>query len=247
MLLWEGASLINGKPIVAIATVKSSNEKTGDMIQTWILPRDMAPHNAVKTGEDDSVCGDCPHRHYSGGACYVLPFQGPRSVWAAWQRGSYETDRHRRAFDKARGRKMVRLGAYGDPAAVPARVWSALVHDAPGWTGYTHQWQKPFAADLRGLCMASVDSASEARQAAAMGWRYFRVLGPADAPESLAGAVECLSDSRGLTCAECRVCNGARVGRSKQPTSIWIDVHGARSGRFTSKRAVKPSGLAVVQ
>jgi len=239
MLLYEGPSLINGEPIVAIATVKSSNTKTGDMIQTWILPRDVAPHHAVKSGADASVCGDCPHRHYSGGACYVLPFQGPRGVWVAWKRGSYDTPKHRRAWDRARG-KYVRLGAYGDPAAVPAEVWRRLVADAPGWTGYTHQWTKPYAAELRGLCMASVDSEAEAEQAVAMGWRYFRVLGSTERMPDVTGSIECLADSAGRTCAECRLCNGARTRRAKQPKSIFIDVHGARSKRF------RPKGLVVV-
>jgi hypothetical protein len=35
--LWRGASVIDGSPIVYIATLSSSNRKTGNMIQTWIL------------------------------------------------------------------------------------------------------------------------------------------------------------------------------------------------------------------
>lgn len=32
----------------------------------------------------------------------------------------------------------VRIGSYGDPAAVPTRVWAELVRYAKNWTGYTH-------------------------------------------------------------------------------------------------------------
>jgi hypothetical protein len=46
LVLWRGASLLDGAPIVAIVTglaAGSSNRKTGDMLQTWILREDMAP------------------------------------------------------------------------------------------------------------------------------------------------------------------------------------------------------------
>ena len=36
-IIYEGASLIDGKPIVEIAILSSKNVKTGNMIQTYIL------------------------------------------------------------------------------------------------------------------------------------------------------------------------------------------------------------------
>ena len=65
VVLYNGPSLIDGAPIIAIAcriTEASENSKTGAMIQTFILRRDIAPHLALKTGADSSVCGDCPLR-----------------------------------------------------------------------------------------------------------------------------------------------------------------------------------------
>ena len=35
-VLHEGPSPFDGQPIVSIATLHSSNRKTGDMVQTWI-------------------------------------------------------------------------------------------------------------------------------------------------------------------------------------------------------------------
>ena len=61
-VLHEGPSPFDGQPIVSIATLHSSNRKTGDMVQTWILPRDLHPLDAVKTGQDSCICGNCPHR-----------------------------------------------------------------------------------------------------------------------------------------------------------------------------------------
>ena len=59
-LLWEGPSELDGKPIMAVATnvgQSSSNTKTGDMIQIWYMRSDIEPHQALKTGDDESVCG----------------------------------------------------------------------------------------------------------------------------------------------------------------------------------------------
>ena len=45
-ILFEGKSEIDGKDIVVIATglnVNSNNDKTGSMVQTWILCKDIDP------------------------------------------------------------------------------------------------------------------------------------------------------------------------------------------------------------
>jgi hypothetical protein len=125
--------------------------------------------------------------------------------------------------------RHVRLGAYGDPAAVPAAVWRALVSHASGHTGYTHQWRNPAAAPLRDLCMASVDSADELHAAQSDGWRTFRVTGAHEIFEP--GEIECASDARGIACADCLACDGATIGRLEQ-ASIAITVHGSRASRF---------------
>ena len=47
-VLHEGESPFDGRLIVSIATLHSSNRKTGDMVQVWILPKDINPLDAVK-------------------------------------------------------------------------------------------------------------------------------------------------------------------------------------------------------
>lgn len=222
MILYEGPSLINGKPIVAIATgmvTPSTNRKTGPMIQTWILSQSEAPHKAVKSGEDESVCGDCPAR---GKWCYVTTFQGPRSIWETWKRGGYPP------LDlTAFAGKPVRLGAYGDPAAVPFHIWDSIGFQASMVTGYTHAWRycDPM---LKHYCMASADSYKDAVEARDRGWRTFRVTqSPGD--KSLSREVICpASDEAGkkLTCIECGACNGTSQGRKSH---IVIKAHGAAS------------------
>jgi len=243
-VIYRGPSQLDGAPIVAILTVKTDNRKTGDMLQTWILRADLGPVDASKAGADASVCGDCPQRWSLGGACYVNLGQGPRSVYAAYTRGRYP-DAILQTAPAAGGYRpgastvaalvagrRVRLGAYGDPAAVPADIWRALVAPSAGHTGYTHQWRNPVARELRELCMASVDSAAEWADAQRDGWRTFRVTGPAELLEP--GEIECASDARGISCADCMACDGAQRGNTGQ-VSIAITVHGPRVIRFHAR------------
>jgi hypothetical protein len=243
-VIYSGPSMLDGAPIVAIATMKTSNRKTGDMVQTWILRADMSPTAASKAGADASICGNCPQRWHLGGACYVNIGQGPGAVWRAWQRGCYQDMAPTKSpldgqwwadqpgLESVGAGRRVRLGAYGDPAAVPTIVWRALVRYAAGHTGYTHQWRRPEAAALRELCMASVDSAEELHAAQSDGWRTFRVTDPAEIFEP--GEIECAADARGISCADCLACDGATIGRPEQ-ASIAITVHGSLASRFKAR------------
>jgi len=58
-IIYNGPSLLDGQPIVVIATYSNRNRKTGHVVQTYILLRDINPLEASKTGADYSICGDC--------------------------------------------------------------------------------------------------------------------------------------------------------------------------------------------
>ena len=216
-VLWRGPSVLDGAPIVVIATLNSRNRKTGKMIQTWIMREDVEPHTAQQTGQDESVCGNCPQRPSAGGACYVATAQAPLAVWRAYHDGKYPYLSDEGDISELAGAvgASVRAGSYGDPAAVPMHVWEHLGVR----TGYTHQWRS--YPGLRGLVMASVDSVDEAAEAVAAGWRYFRVR-PAGAP-LLAGEIDCPSE-RGVKCIDCGLCSGTRLGAK----SVSIEEHGFR-------------------
>lgn len=263
-IVYEGPSLLDGAPIVAIAlTGKSSNRKTGGMVQTYILRQDVHPCEAVKDGRDASICGDCKHRPSTGGACYVVVPQGPTSVWKTYQRGGYpKAEMRAQAFklfrpwagNKADGAfyaspihllalgdgRAVRLGTYGDPAAVPAWIWRDLTGYAVKRTGYTHQWRTVAGSQrdtLRALCMASVDSEAERLEAHAAGWRTFRVMLPDEALG--AGEFACpASEEAGkrTTCERCGACSGASRGTAQASPAILA--HGAKARRFIAVRAV---------
>ena len=176
------------------------------------------------------MCGDCQQRPYLGGACYVNVAQAPSVIYKAFRRGTkYPTAEGPKDLHKLGQGRVVRLGSYGDPAAVPKRVWQALLRDAVGHTGYTHQWRR--APWLKDLCMASVDSPFEAAEAQARGWRTFRVRRE-DQPVQAREFVCPASDEAGnrLSCATCKACNG--TSRNPVAASPVIIAHGSRAALF---------------
>jgi hypothetical protein len=61
-IIYKGPSLLDGKPIVVIATYSKRNIKTGVVVQTYILVDGINPLEASKTGADFSICGTCAMR-----------------------------------------------------------------------------------------------------------------------------------------------------------------------------------------
>jgi hypothetical protein len=228
-VVYEGPSQLDGSPIVGILTLESGNAKTGNMAQLWILAADQSPVDAVRSGADAGICGDCVHRGtdgFKGRTCYVNVAQGPGSVWRAWKRGAYpEWTGTLPPVMRDRG---VRLGAYGDPAALPEWEVRRVALGAKFWTGYTHQWRR--FDWLRPFVMASVDSEAEAIEARAAGWRYYRAATEGAAP--LAKESVCPSESVGIQCAKCGACDGIGSARSG---SIRITVHGIGAQVFANR------------
>lgn len=228
-VLWQGRSRIDGKPIVAIATMRTSNRKTGRMVQVWILRRDINPVLAVETGDDASVCGRCRFRKHNAGGCYVNVGQAPNAVFKAFKAGRYPFLSSAHYSQVFSGRK-VRLGAYGDPMAVPANVWRGILRYASGHTSYTHQWSyMPGAAEYKAFTVASCDSADMYHQARLGGWSTFRVRRDGDA--LLAGEKPCPAESGKVQCIDCpsqRNCSGS----STRQVFTAITVHGVMASRF---------------
>jgi hypothetical protein len=84
-------STITGKDCVMICNRTTNNTKTGPGWQTWHFLEDVSPLDSVKTGEDESLCGQCPRRHFLGGDCYVLVFRSPQRIWQAYKSGKYKS------------------------------------------------------------------------------------------------------------------------------------------------------------
>lgn len=240
-VIYDGPSLIDGSAIIVIATYSNRNRKTGGVLQTYILVRDTDPRDANKHGLDFSICGNCPHRgtpaHMPTGdpsktlanrrSCYVVIGQGPLLAWRAYQRGNVygRADNHETIAALGSGR-TVRLGTYGDPAAVPSYIWESLISDAASHVGYTHQAGIQ-SADVRpDLCMTSADTLADAQQAWTRGERTFRVVRSYN--DMTTNEIACPS-YRGIQCADCRLCGGTSV---PSPKSIAIVVHGNGARHF---------------
>lgn len=251
-VIYQGPSMIDGSPIVVVATGlggRSANRKTGDLVQTWILREDVSPMEAIQTGADVSICGDCPHRgRIEGGrnvgrSCYVNIGQAPLNVWRTFHRVPLANGKPRSGYPTVRADelsetfagRLVRLGSYGDPAAVPVWVWEAMMRLADGGTGYTHQWRDA-APELARWCMASCDSEADRVFARFMGYRTFRVT-PVDSREDRGDReVICpASDEAGkvTNCAACRACGGLSA---KAKADIVITVHGPSYAVANGKR-----------
>jgi hypothetical protein len=241
-IIYRGPSLLNGAPIVVVLISASQNTKTGDVAQTYILADNgERPTQALQSGADAAVCGDCKHRPLNAGTCYVVVRQGATKVWEQLQWGQYpDLSRYVDIVSEILRGRIVRIGTYGDPAAVPVEVWRELVASVGGSVGYTHQWREPHAQALRPFCMASVDSPSEMDVAREMGWRTFRVRveqEPLLARESVCPASE--EGGHKLQCSTCLACDGSHGGRRG---GIAIVLHGNhpeyRAVRFIESREI---------
>ena len=116
---------------------------------------------------------------------------------------------------------MVRIGTYGDGAAVPRYIWDSLLSDAAGHTAYSHQ-DDILDVDPN-LFMISADTKAQALEAWDNGKRTFRVI---DQIDDIVKGFEILCPAskeagRRATCDTCKLCAGA----STKAKSIAIVKH----------------------
>jgi hypothetical protein len=236
VILYKGPSLLDGAPIVVIATKitsASANAKTGDMVQTIIMRADVNPMQALRDSLDSSVCGDCLHRPANNGSCYVNVGRSVLSVYGAFERGRYaEPGVHydARILPQLFAGLAFRIGTYGDPTAAPFQIWRAATLNASVINGYTHQWRNPKFAAFKLLCMASADSPNDYIEAHKAGWRTFRVKAW-NAPK-LQNEVSCPASKESgykTNCADCKACGGTSA---KAKVSMVINAHGPTAKRF---------------
>ena len=237
IILYQGASLINGEPIVALAQSDSTNKKTGNMLQTFILDATTDPITASRTGLDASICGSCPHRgtpnnndkgQATNRTCYVTLAHAPLGKYKAYKKGVYGTTtatlKEVESFGSLQG---VRLGTFGDPCAVPNDIWKALTSKALYSTAYTHAAINPMPESI----MTSTDNLKQSIDAWGRNERTFRVISNIDQLYKRREILCPASEEMGkrATCASCKLCGGASINAK----SIAIVAHG------TSKRKAK--------
>jgi len=183
----------------------------------------MHPWEAIKTGMDASICGNCPLRQVWNSdtkkferICYVNIAFGPASKWRKESGpNGYERMTPEEAGDICAANGVgIRAGDYGDPAMLPFEVLDALLSRAPFHTAYSHQWQESFF-DVRVFkyAMASVDDTNTVerlRELHGPDVRYYRLVN--DYENVASNEAVCPSKKNGervRTCAECKLCAGA--------------------------------------
>ena len=254
--VYRGPSALGGGDVVGIVTLRSENRKTGDMAQLWILPADRSPLDALQAGENHGACGDCPLQgvfdpavgRMSGRVCYVNVGQAPRSVWLKYCAGRYPRYVPNVHGELLSGRP-IRLGAYGDPAALSVELLEHLASVSSGWTGYSHQLfriDRARADRLARLLMVSCHNQAQLDEARRRGWRAFVTVATEHAERGRlpAGAVECPAYTRGVSCATCQLCRGT----SRKALDVYAIGHGRSAVNLLpiQPRGIREDGGAYV-
>ncbi|MEO1377554.1 MAG: hypothetical protein AAFW70_25400 [Cyanobacteria bacterium J06635_10] len=222
-VVWEGASLIDGSPILLILTgfvSPSANRKTGRLIQSWVLQQEFVPTFAAKHGLDEGICGSCSLKLSKTGSCYVnlAPINNMYRKYVAC---TYSKLSKNEIELLKYYRYPIRIGSYGDPTAVPFDVWKPIILASGSHTGYTHNWL--FCDNLwKQYLMASVQSLGEARVAQNRGWRTFRIIAPDASLTQNEILCRNTEDDRNR-CDNCYLCDG----KSSKP-NIADRVHGLK-------------------
>jgi len=128
--------------------------------------------------------------------------------------------------------RVVRIGSYGNPSAVPVKVWDTLTKYAKGKTSYEHNWIDKignFDISTMKFSMASVDNETEYHQAKKLGYRTFRVKHINES--MMSNEIICPASEeagRKATCQDCKLCSGNTI----KAKDIVINVHGAKRNNF---------------
>lgn len=225
-ILWRGRSILDERPIALVGSRVRKHAKCGDRphLQTRILFGDLAgggPPGALPSVNGAACCpAECPFHPDNGGGCYART--GRPAMWSAHLAKTLLPTLKAGAVIPG---EYVRLGGDGDPAAIPLDVLARILRHAGGWTGYTHAWRRPEIQPYRAVLMASVEAPDDAARARALGWRTFRVTREIEPPTR--DEVVCPNVTRGATCMDCRLCDGAATAAK----SITHPAHGAQVRR----------------
>lgn len=237
MILHTGKSRFNGENFAVVATGfdgSSKNIKTGPMIQLTILPTDTYPSQSNKDYAEEegkvghTVCNDCP---LINRGCYVQIGFSINKIYNKMNSGNYESLDYDAFINES-----VRFGAWGEPTLIPRKIMRNLVKRIKNWTGYTHQWAKPFAQFYKMFFMASVSNIADKNEANKKGWRTFRII--KDASEVLPDEVICPAQTHGTQCIDCGLCNG----NSTKAKNIAVIAHGGKAKLTSIMNFLKKGG-----
>lgn len=222
-MAWEGQSEFTGDKVQLIVTGivrPSANPKTGPMAQSSIVVAGKHPLDVIGTPLERAICGGCKLGGCQGRKCYVY------SRMLLHLARKFPKVSLGKAQELMQWIKGLRIGEYGDPAALPFKVWKQMLKDVRFFTGYTHAWQT-CDPQFKRIVMASVDSLEERAAAKRRHWRTYRIRASADEPLQK-GEIVCPYERKGLLCLECKLC----CGTSRSAPDVVITAHGPRANAF---------------
>tara|TARA_R110002020_G_scaffold40690_3_gene120184 strand:+ start:2690 stop:3469 length:780 start_codon:yes stop_codon:yes gene_type:complete len=226
------SDLVPAIEIATIALFGSINTKTGDVIQTYHLPTKTHPIDAVKNGQDESVCGDCPLKPSNSGICYVRLGHGPSSVYRTFKNGRYphikdlSKTEQKAVIERFKNAKKLRLGAWGEPSSdIKSSLFLARLAGM-NTLSYTHQWRTN--PQLRPFTMASVDNQQDYLEAKQAGWRTYRHTANLSDDknqvqiERFENEIVCPHVTKKVQCNQCGLCNGTQAKTQRDIVATTI-------------------------
>lgn len=194
----------------------TSNEKTGSLIQNYLIPQEWIESiEKITKLSDKAVCFDCPHGQSEEKTCYVRKGQSAMGL-ASKVRSmrkigldnipEFSPEIEADLLNAIEGRG-VRFGSYGEPILLGENLISKITKRAKFWTGYTHQWHKNNWA--KNYFMASVESSIVSNVAQKMGFRTFFV-GQANDPKNYVTCPASKEAGKITTCDKCKLCMGTQ-------------------------------------
>jgi hypothetical protein len=230
--VYKTKNLLNQDVIVQVQ-YGSTNSKTGDGVQIWILPYEWILLGKSAMDSDEASCLDCPHSKRGTRKCYVRKGNAEmglkskvNSLHTAFVNGRLNVlpidELAPNEIPNIKG-KFVRFGAYGEPVLLGERNVQAIVSVVSSFTGYTHQWRNGDYQWAKEFFMASVETEGLMNVAHRMGWRTFRVMDKTQSP--IKGTeISCPASKEAgsvTTCNKCGLCKGT----SSKGKSIAIILH----------------------
>lgn len=228
--IYESTNLL-GQKVAVHFQYGSTNSKTGDGVQIFIMPMTWVTDGKSAMEDDSASCMDCIHGRSANRTCYVRKGNAEmgmkskvHSLHMSYQQGKLDIQPIELAtaeLPKLKG-KFVRFGAYGEPIVLGELLTKAITEVAANWTGYTHQWRQPKYQWASRYFMASADTEGLGMVAQHMGWRTFRVRSKEQS--KMDNEVICPASKEGNRKATCNVC-GLCKGATSKAKSIVIIKH----------------------
>lgn len=237
--------------IVIISYGKTSNKKIATpsetIVQTYTFSEEQ--YRLANLGRkitmkeffaaDGTNCLDCPFsgNQFAAGTyaknakgkritCYthkVMQYSGFLSMLRSFDlsKVTYYTPTMAEDIIKLSAGKYVRFGTYGEPSLIPFELIRGMAAVAKSYTGYTHQWNKPWAKEFGAFFMASAHDQLEADIARDLNFRSFIAKG---LNEPAAG-IQCPASKESnyvSNCSKCSLCSGIK---GKGTKDVIINLH----------------------